>query len=115
MIDFACKKFDIEDVVKCSLGLSKSDYALLKFLSKHSTKKFDTEELSRELSLDKSTIQRGVKKLYEKDLIGRSQMNQQVGGYLFLYSIKDKKKINELILDIVNNWVKVVKDNLGKW
>lgn len=115
MIDFACKKFDIEDVVKCSLALSKSDYKLLKFLIKNSGRKFNTEELSKELTLDKSTIQRGVKKLYEKELITRSQINQEVGGYLFLYSIKDKSKINEIILGIIDGWVKTVKDNIKKW
>lgn len=115
MIDFACKKFNIEDVVKCSLALSKSDFIILKFLSKDSGKKFGTGELSKELGFDKSTIQRSVKRLHEKNLISRSQINQSVGGYLFLYYIKDKEKINSMILGIVDNWYKTVEENIRKW
>ena len=87
MIDFACKKFDLEEVVKCSLGLSKSEFKLLKFLIEND-KEFTTEKLSEKLKLDKSTIQRAVKKMHEKGLIRRGQINQSVGGYVFLYRIK---------------------------
>ncbi|NCN86639.1 MarR family transcriptional regulator, partial [archaeon] len=42
MIDFACKKFDIEEVIKCSLALSKSDFRILKFLMQNDDS-FSTE------------------------------------------------------------------------
>ena len=54
MIDFACKKFDIQEVVKCSLGLSKSEFKMLKFLIENENQ-FTTEELAEALNLDKST------------------------------------------------------------
>ena len=50
MIDFACKKFDLEEVIKCVLGLSKSEFRLLKFLENYK-KKSTTEELSKKLKL----------------------------------------------------------------
>lgn len=115
MIDFACKKFDIQEIVKCSLALSKSDFNILKFLLKDSSKKFGTEELAHKLKLDQSTIQRSVKKLYEKGLISRSQMNKEGGGYLFYYKIKNKAEINSLILGIIDNWTHAVKENIKKW
>ena len=31
MIDFACKTFNIENIIKCSLGLTKSEYKILGF------------------------------------------------------------------------------------
>lgn len=114
MIDFACKKFDIEEVVKCSLGLSKSEFRLLKFFIENS-KEFTTEELARSLKLDKSTIQRSVKKLHEKSLVTRGQINQSIGGYLFTYRIKDKNKIRKIILDTVEGWVEVFRDNIDRW
>jgi len=114
MIDFACKKFDLDEVVKCSLALSKSDFRLLRFLMSHD-KRFTTEELASELKLDKSTIQRGVKRLHEKELVRRSQINQSVGGYIFLYQIKDKENIRKVILDIVEGWTETVRKSIKKW
>ena len=114
MIDFACKKFDLEEVVKCSLGLSKSEFKLLKFLIENN-EQFTTEQLSSKLKLDKSTIQRGVKKLHSKNLVVRGQINQSIGGYLFLYRIKDKNKIREIISNTVDSWVDVFHEKISKW
>lgn len=114
MIDFACKKFDLEEVVKCSLGLSKSEFKLLKFLIEND-REFTTEELSKKLKLDKSTIQRAVKKMHGKSLVRRGQINQSVGGYLFTYRIKDKNKIRQIILDTVESWVVVFREKISKW
>ncbi len=114
MIDFACKKFDIEEVIKCSLGLSKSEFRLLKFFIEKG-KQFTTDELAKALKLDKSTIQRSVKKLHEKNLVTRGQINQTIGGYLFTYRIKDKDKIRKIILDTVEGWVEVFRENIAKW
>jgi len=114
MIDFACKRFDLEEVVKCSLGLSKSEFRLLKFLIENNAQ-FTTDELSKKLKLDKSTVQRGVKKLHGKDLVVRGQVNQSVGGYIFLYRIKGKDKIRKIISDTVDGWVKVFHEQIGKW
>lgn len=114
MIDFACKKFDLDEVIKCVLGLSKSEFRLLKFLSEHDLR-FTTEELSKKLKLDKSTIQRSIKKLHEKDLVTRSQMNQSVGGYIFLYKIKNKENIRKIVTDTLDNWVGTFKKKLASW
>lgn len=114
MIDFACKKFDLEEVVKCSLGLSRSEFRLLKFLIENDDQ-FTTEELAKKLKVDKSTIQRGVKKLHEKKLVSRGQINQTVGGYLFLYRIKDKDNIRKVISGTVDSWVKIFHEKISKW
>lgn len=114
MIDFACKKFDLDEVIKCVLGLSKSEFRLLKFLSEQDAK-FTTEELSKKLKLDKSTIQRSIKKLHEKDLVTRSQINQTVGGYVFLYKIKNKENIRKIVNETLDNWVMTFKKKLSSW
>lgn len=115
MINFACKDFEIDEVVKCSLGLSKAEYKLFIFFIKHSDGDFSTEELSEKLKLEKSTIQRGVKKLHEKNLLFRSQFNQSVGGYLFKYRIKNKSEIKKNVLEILDRWNNKFKDELRKW
>ncbi|MDP3965909.1 MAG: helix-turn-helix domain-containing protein [archaeon] len=114
MIDFACKKFDLDEVIKCVLGLAKSEYKLLKFLAENDTK-FTTEELSKRLKLDKSTIQRSIKKLHEKNLVSRSQINQSVGGYVFLYKIKDKDNVRKVVSETVDNWISTLKKKLSDW
>jgi len=114
MIDFTCKNFNLEEVIKCSMGLSKSEFKLLKFFLKKN-KNFNTEELCAKLRLDKSTIQRGVKKLYEKKLLIRKQVNQSGGGYLFLYTIEDKTKIRNIILKAVDGWIKIFHKRITKW
>jgi len=114
MIDFACKKFDLEGVIKCSLGLSKSEFNLLNFFIEND-REFTTENLSKKLKLDKSTIQRAVKKMHEKGLLRRGQINQSVGGYIFLYQIKNKEKIRKIILETVDGWIKVFHEKIGKW
>ncbi|MBN2890282.1 MAG: MarR family transcriptional regulator, partial [Bacteroidales bacterium] len=114
MIDFACKKFDLEEIVKCSLGLSKSEFRILKFLIANDNR-YMTEELSDRLGLDKSTIQRGVKKLHQKGLVVRGQINQSKGGYVFYYRIKEKDQIRHIIIDIVEGWTKGVKREILNW
>lgn len=114
MIDFACKKFDLEEVIKCSLALSKSEFRLLSFLIKNDGD-FQTETLSRKLGLDKSTIQRSIKKLHVEGLVFRRQKNKTSGGYVFYYSVKDKNEIKKRVKDIIHNWVKVFEDKIEKW
>lgn len=114
MIDFACKKLNIEEVIKCSLTLSKSDFRLLKFLMKNNDS-FSTDVLAEKLGIDKSTVQRSAKKLHGKGLITRGQVNQSVGGYLFTYRVNDKSKIRKIILDIVDSWSENVKKRIVSW
>lgn len=114
MIDFACKKFDIEEVVKCVLSLSKSDYKILKFLMKAS-ESLTTENLATELKLDKSTVQRGVKSLHSRGLLFRSQINKTSGGYIFLYRVKEKEKIRKMISDVIDNWTRVFHEKIRDW
>jgi len=114
MIDFACKKFDIEEVVKCVLSLSKSDYKILKFLMNvHGN--LTTEELSIKLKLDKSTIQRGVKSLHGRKLLFRTQKNKNSGGYVFLYRVSEKDKIRKMITDVMDNWISVFNEKIKEW
>lgn len=66
MVDFACKEFQIEAVIKCGLNLTKAELQVLKYLLGNDTRWFTTEQVAADLSLDISTVQRSVKKLTEK-------------------------------------------------
>ncbi len=115
MIDFACKRFRLDEIIKCSLGLTKAEFRLMDFLLKHDEDHFSTEMLSAKLKVDLSTAQRAVKKLHEKGVIRRMQENLSGGGYVFFYQIKDRRELRKLILGIVHDWVGTVEEALAKW
>jgi len=50
MIDFACKKFDLKEVIRCSLNFTKTEFKILEYLMENSNKKFTTQEISKYLN-----------------------------------------------------------------
>jgi len=115
MVDFACKEFQIEAVIKCGLNLTKAELQILKHLLGNDTRWFTTEQIAADLSLDISTVQRSVKKLTEKKVLQKFQNNLDGGGYFFVYMIKNKREIKELIMKIINSWVERVEKELIIW
>lgn len=115
MIDFACKEFEIEAVIKCGLNLTKADLQVLKHFLQFGQNWLNTEHIAEDLGLNLSTVQRSVKKLYERNILIRSQNNMDGGGYFFVYKIRSKREIRELIMEIVNSWVKRVDSELQAW
>jgi predicted transcriptional regulator len=114
MIDFACKRFDLSEIIKCGLGLSKTDYTIL-YKMLHLDEFYSSKEISDKIGLDVTTVQRSLKKLYEKGIILRKQINLDKGGYLFLYKIKPKNSIKEMIINVIDNWSSKVKTEIVKW
>jgi predicted transcriptional regulator len=115
MIDFACKEFKIEDVIKCALNLTKADLKVMKYFLNETEQWVDTDFLSKILKLDISTIQRSVKKLHEKEILQRSQQNLDGGGYVFRYKINSRPKIKNIIMTVVNSWADRLGQELEKW
>ena len=91
MIDFACKRFDLDEVIRCSLSLSKAEHVLFKCLLKKDDW-LTTHELSKLNKSNVTTVQRNVKSLFEKSVVERRQQNLDKGGYVFLYKSKDKEQ-----------------------
>ncbi len=114
MIDFACKRFSLDKIIKCSLGLSKADAKVMHFLLGHNSWT-TAKELAKKTDLNLSTVQRAIKKLYEKDAVIRSQENLDNGGYLFHYKIKDKKALRNIIMQLVKGWLKTIEKELERW
>jgi len=115
MIDFACKEFKVEDVIKCALNLTKADLKVMRFFVNETDHWADTESLSKALELDISTIQRSVKKLHEKDILQRSQQNLDGGGYIFRYKAHSRAKIKDIVMTVVNSWADRLGQELEKW
>jgi predicted transcriptional regulator len=115
MIDFACKEFDLDDIIKCSLGMTKAEFKLVRLLLSTDKEWFTTQEISKELKLDLSTVQRCVKSLHEKDIIIRRQENLDSGGYAFRYQLKKREELRQRIKDTISRWVSRVNDELDRW
>jgi predicted transcriptional regulator len=114
MISFACKNIELKDLVMCSFDLNKTDYKLFNFLIKQK-KYLSINDISEKVNLDRTSVQKSIKRLFEKNIVLRLQKNINSGGYLFVYKIKDKKIIKEIILDITSSWSKKVKNEIEAW
>ncbi|MFW5746507.1 MAG: helix-turn-helix domain-containing protein [Nanoarchaeota archaeon] len=115
MIDFACTEFRLDEIIKCGLGLTKAEYQIFTFLVEHGDDAYTTDMLEKGLDLDRTTIQRTVKKLHERQVVERHQRNQEGGGYFYLYQSKPKPAIRKVFLDIVHNWMRTVETHLKEW
>ncbi|MDP2924912.1 MAG: helix-turn-helix domain-containing protein [Nanoarchaeota archaeon] len=114
MIDFACKKFELYEIIKCGFGLTKSDFHVMEFLMKH-RERYNSQGIAKALKLDLSTAQRALKKLNEKNIVVRSQLNLANGGYVYNYKINDKTMIKKMMIDIIHRWIKKFEEELDKW
>ena len=93
MIDFACKQFDLNDVIRCSLGLTKTEFQIMKYLLKKTSNNCTTISVSKKLNLNLTTIQKAVKKLSIKKILLRHQKNLKNGGYVYTYECNLKLNI----------------------
>ena len=103
MIDFACKKVSLEDLVRCSFALSKTEYNLLMFMARDGFSG-SASEAGKKLGLERTTIQKAFSVLLEKKLVSRRQLNLEAGGYVFSYKSIEKKALKEMIFGIVKEW-----------
>ena len=51
MIDFACKKIDINETIRCSLNLTKAEFKIFEFFMKNPAKRFESKEIAENLEL----------------------------------------------------------------
>lgn len=114
MISFACMKIELKNLIKCSFELNKTDYDVFIFLIPEE-KNMAANEIANRISLDRTTVQKSIKRLTEKGLVLRTQKNLAKGGYIFVYSVKDKEAIKERMSDIVKKWHDNVQKEISKW
>ncbi|MBD3313040.1 MarR family transcriptional regulator [Candidatus Woesearchaeota archaeon] len=112
MIDFACRRFSIEDVIKCSLGLTRADLRVLRFLLDNSIDEFSTDDIAESLKLNLSTVQRAVKKLHEKGVASRKQENLSNGGYLYNYQSSGRNALRKAVMETIESWSERVDKEL---
>ena len=115
MIEFACKSINLDDIIKCSFSLTKTELKIFRYIATHAQEEFSTEDLANYLHLDVSTIQKAVKKLTDQNILVKTQKNLSSGGYVFLYSCKSKDEIKKKIFGNFQNFSQKVEEALQKW
>lgn len=111
MITFACKKIRLNEIVRCSFSLNKTEYNVLMFLLRKE-KELDIHILSKKMSLERTTLQKALKKLLDKKLAKRRQVNIKTGGYFYLYSVKSKASLKQRLLEIIRQWEKTAEEEI---
>ena len=113
MINFACKLIPFEDIIRCAFGITKTEYNIFEFL----TKKQDitVEDMTEELKKDRTTIQKAVKSLVDKGIVIRRQRNIDMGGYQYIYSLKDKQELKKQIKEIIKSWIISAINKVENW
>lgn len=113
-VSFACKIIKIEDVVRCSFDINKTQYDILMLLSR-SKEPLTISEIASKLGKDRTTVQKAVKVLYDKQLITRRQMNLDNGGYTYYYLMKDKENSKKQIIKLIDEWAEEAKRTILHW
>lgn len=114
VLNFVCRVVTLEQVLRCSFSLNKTEIAILKYLLEKK-EELTIEEIMKKIKKDRTTIQRGVKRLFEQDLIKRRQINLAKGGYVFVYSPKSKRELKEKVYKIFESFKESVGKEIQKW
>lgn len=110
---FACKRIPINQILKCSFGLTSSELETLKILLKK--KESSVEEVANKMNKDRTTVQRAIKSLMNKGLCKRRQYNLDGGGYQYYYSSITKEEIKKRISDNFNNFSEMILSKIESW
>jgi len=113
MIDFACKSIEVEDLIRCSFQLSKTEYMVLETLLGTDGK--DAKELAKKLELDRSTVHKSLKTLQERELVKRRQYNVPSGGYKYVYRTKEKGEIKKRVRELIETWSSSADQAIRDW
>lgn len=110
-IDFACKTFDLNEIVRCSLSISRTDTRLLNRMDAS----MSARSVARTLRVDLTTAQRSLKRLTDEGLVKRRQVNLEHGGYEYVYERIPMDDLRSMVLDRIHTWVDKVEDELSTW
>lgn len=114
MMSFACKRIELSELFRCSFELNKTEYNVLQnLLEKESPT--TVSELSENMNLERTTIQKALNSLLEKDLAMRMQENLRRGGYVFFYKPEDKDEIKRRLKNISTDWFARVENEISSW
>lgn len=109
------KKISLDGKIKCSdtlvciLDLTSLDIEIYRLLL--NTKK-RANEISQEMSKDRSTIQRSLHRLVSCGICRRERHFLEKGGHYYVYSAIHPKKAKEMLKKCIEKWHKKMIDSL---
>ncbi|MDP6626534.1 MAG: helix-turn-helix domain-containing protein [Methanopyri archaeon] len=114
MASFACRNVSFKEIVTCGFELTRTEYTVMMHLLSDA-EELTASEIAKDLDRDRTTVQRAVMALSEKNILRRRQSNNPRGGFTFLYSIKDKERLKQRIIDIIERWTAEVRREMTAW
>ena len=111
MLNLACKTITLEELIKCSFNINKTEYLIIKHLLNNKDCTSDT--LQECLGKDLTTIQKALKSLLNKNIVQRRQVNLESGGYKFYYNTISKNELKEKIMSNLKNFETKVEARLN--
>ncbi len=114
MVEYLCKRFDFESMIKCTFNLSESEVKVLLTLMDCKSGEC-VNSVAKKLERDRSTIQKTILKLLDKGLVEKRKLNLEDGGYIFHYTPKSKPVIKKQMLNSIETWHSNVKKEILKW
>ena len=101
--DWRCRRMDSKELIKCTFDLSKTELRIFLHLLKTNSA-IPSVDIAKEIDLDRTTIQKSLKRLLEKGIVDRRQNNLDNGGYVFLYCVKKRDLLKEKMREIIGDW-----------
>jgi predicted transcriptional regulator len=114
MTEYLYKNFDFESILRCTFSLSNSEVKVLFSLMECKSGEC-VNSVAEKLKRDRSTIQKTILKLLEKDLVEKKKENLEEGGYFFYYFPKSKVELKKQMLASIESWHINVKKEIMKW
>ncbi len=103
----------IKDLMKCNYTISETDFLVIDNLLKNE-KGLSVIDLVKIINRDRTTIQKVMIKLLEKELCYKRQINLD-RGFMFIYFAKDKIKLISEIEKSLDSQFKELKNKLKNW
>ena len=114
-VSFACKTMDIKDLIMCSFDFTKTEFKLFDFLVGKDKKTYTVVDLASNVGLDRTSVQRALKKLVEKKIVERRAKNMDSGGFYYIYKIQHKEDIKDKLRDNMASWYKTADNHIVGW
>lgn len=102
------------ELIKCSFGLNKTSCRVLLKMLKIG-RSVSVEQISKKMGADRTTVQKALKTLINKNLVSRKQMNLENGGYIYLYKTMEKQEIKRRMTKDIDSWTESAKREVDSW
>ncbi|AAB99084.1 conserved hypothetical protein [Methanocaldococcus jannaschii DSM 2661] len=102
------KKFTIEDLMRCILGLQEIEIRVYFDLLENG--EGSVLEIAERVNRDRTTVQKALRSLMNCGLVDRRKVTEKV-GYKYIYNAVDLDRVSDIIEELLDDWYQNVK----KW